>query len=30
MNLTHELKQNSGMNWVLERLTPLSPSAGTP
>jgi len=25
MILTHDLKQNSGMNWVLERLTPLSP-----
>lgn len=25
MILTHDLKQNSGMSWVLERLTPLSP-----
>ena len=25
MELTHELRENAGLQWVLERLSPLSP-----
>ena len=30
MELTHELRENAGLQWVLERLSPCRPSASRP